>query len=176
MARKPESREMRPGALLPCLIGLLLAVPAVLQAQQTAHEEPGALRIAVAYFDVDGGNDVTAVELTYQLENLRFWHVRPQVGAMANLDGGMYAYGGFILPVELPGRFRVSPSLGAGAYHQGDSLDLGSVLEFRSAIQLDRPIRGDDRLALFLYHLSNASLGDRNPGTEVLGLGYVFRW
>lgn len=161
------------------MAALFVATAADVRSQHvaSAQEDPqGGLRAAVAYFDVDGDHATTALEATYYLDRWRLWRVRPQVGGMANMDGALYGYGGIVLPLEGPGGLLISPSFSAGAYRQGNSLDLGSVLEFRSGIQLELPVGDRAGVGLFLYHLSNASIGDRNPGTEVLGLGYVLRW
>jgi len=74
------------------------------------------------------------------------------------------------------GTHRPDPPLGAGAYRQGEGPDLGSVLEFRSGIDLSRTLADGHQITVFLYHLSNASLGRRNPGVEVLGVAYAVSW
>lgn len=156
---------------------LLLASGTSAQAQDIGVEATGrALRVSIAHFDVDGSHEAVAVELVYQVSRWNVWRLRPELGAMANSEGGVLGFAGIAVPLDLPGRVRVSPSFSLGAYRRGRSLDLGRVVEFRSGIQLDRIVRGDDRVAISLYHVSNAGLGERNPGTEVLGLGYVLRW
>jgi hypothetical protein len=66
----------------------------------------------------------------------------------------------------------VTPSFGVGAYSDGDGKDLGNTVEFRS--QIEGGYRFDDRsrLTLALSHISNASLGDRNPGVNILSVYY----
>jgi lipid A 3-O-deacylase len=157
-------------------VGLGLVRPEAVSGQQTENTGPDAIHVGVAYFNLDRSQNSTALELTYRTERWRLWRIGLQAGAMANLDGAIYGHGGLVLPIALPAGFGVSPSFSVGAYRKGSSVDLGSVLEFRSGIQVDRAIRGTNRIALFLYHLSNANLGTENPGTEVLGLGYVIHW
>ncbi len=46
--------------------------------------------------------------------------------------------------------------------------------EFRSALELGYEWANRKRLALAIYHLSNAGLYDRNPGSNSLILTYSF--
>ena len=45
-------------------------------------------------------------------------------------------------------------------------------MEFRSSLELAYRFDNRARLGLSFYHLSNASLDDNNPGTEVFSLNY----
>ena len=45
-------------------------------------------------------------------------------------------------------------------------------MEFRSTIELGYRFDDRSRLSLAFGHLSNAGIGDSNPGTEVLTLYY----
>ncbi len=60
-----------------------------------------------------------------------------------------------------------------GAYHQGDGEDLGHWIEFRSGLELGFRFDSRERLSLGIAHISNASIGDENPGTEILSLTYA---
>jgi lipid A 3-O-deacylase len=132
--------------------------------------------IGVGYFDVAGRDAEPALELVYTPDGAGARRLTPLLGLMVNSDGGLYGYAGISMTLGLPASLTVSPSLSVGGYRQGNSLDLGSILQLRSGLQLERPVRAGDGLVLFFYHLSNAGLGERNPGTEVLGLGWVTRW
>jgi len=96
--------------------------------------------------------------------------LRPTVGALANADGAMYAYGGF--NYDIPWRaiepFVITPGVFAGAYSQGDSKDLGSWFEFREHLEVTYRFDSGYRVGASISHLSNASLGDSNPGVETV--------
>ena len=47
------------------------------------------------------------------------------------------------------------------------------MLEFRSQIELATRFDDRSRLGLAFSHISNASVGERNPGTEILTLTYM---
>ena len=91
---------------------------------------------------------------------------------MGTSDTAFYGYGGFLVDVFFGRRFVLTPSLSAGYYEDGDGRDLGYGLEFRSSIEFSYRFDNRARLGLAFYHLSNANLGDFNPGTEVLSVLY----
>ena len=64
------------------------------------------------------------------------------------------------------------PALPLVITRRGDGRDLGHELEFRSSIELSYRFDDRTRLGLSFYHLSNANIGDFNPGTEVLSIVY----
>ena len=59
-----------------------------------------------------------------------------------------------------------TPSFAPGLYHEGDGKDLGHVLEFKSEIQLSYKLSKDANIGFSYNHISNASLGDKNPGAN----------
>ena len=91
---------------------------------------------------------------------------------MATSDGGAYGYGGISFDLFFGRRIVLTPSFAAGYYHEGNGRDLGHEVEFRSGVELAYRFDDRTRLGVLFYHLSNAGLGDHNPGTEVLSLSY----
>ena len=65
-------------------------------------------------------------------------------------------------------------ALGVGWYdfNLGDD-EAADFLEFRSQAELSYIFDDKARLGVAVSHLSNAGIGDRNPGTEVLSLYYM---
>ena len=59
-----------------------------------------------------------------------------------------------------------------GYYRKGNGKDLGYSLEFRSQIELGYTLAGGSRVTIAFSHLSNGSLGSRNPGEESLTIGF----
>lgn len=66
--------------------------------------------------------------------------------------------------------FFAEGSLMPGFYYEGDGPDLGSGLEFRSALGGGYEFRNGATLSVLYDHRSNAELGDSNPGLETVGL------
>ena len=64
------------------------------------------------------------------------------------------------------GRLNITPSFTPGLYAKGDGKDLGSVIEFKSDVQLSYDVDENTNLGMSYNHVSNASLGDKNPGAN----------
>jgi hypothetical protein len=90
----------------------------------------------------------------------------------SNSDDAIYGYAGIYWDIPL-GRFVISPGVAGGYYHQGDSKDLGNAFEFRDTIEVTYRFEAGQRLGLQLTHLSNAGIGDSNPGVETLQLVFT---
>ena len=67
---------------------------------------------------------------------------------------------------------NLTPSFTPGLYNQGNGKDLGHVLEFKSELQLSLDLSKESQLGFSYNHLSNASLGEKNPGAN----SYMFNF
>lgn len=133
-------------------------------------EEKSFLTIGGGYYDINDSEDATELRLEWKGRKF-IWGVKPIVGLMATTDAAIYGYAGIGWDLYFGRRIVATPSFAAGAYRDGKGKDLGSVVEFRSALELAWRFDNDTRLGLMFYHLSNASISSNNPGTEVLSLG-----
>ena len=134
--------------------------------------EPAFLSVAVGHFDlVQDHNQATEFRVEYR-SNKAISMFKPFSGIMGTNDSTLYAYGGFLLDLFYGPRFVVTPSLAVGYYEKGDGKDLGHELEFRSSVELSYRFDDRSRIGLSFYHLSNASISSKNPGTEVLSIVY----
>ena len=70
------------------------------------------------------------------------------------------------------GILKITPSFATGFYHEGDGKDLGHLLEFKSELQLSYKTTDTTNFAVSYNHVSNASLGDKNPGAN----SYMFNF
>ncbi len=95
----------------------------------------------------------------------------PITGLMFTADNAAYIYTGVQAQYKI-GNINIVPSFAPGYYNQGDGKDLGSPLEFKSELQLSLDILNSSELGLSYNHLSNASLGDKNPGAN----SYMFNF
>lgn len=93
--------------------------------------------------------------------------LKPFVGLEATSDAAVYGLGGILLDWFIGERVVVTGSFGVGAFADGDGKDLGNTIEFRSQIEAGYRFSNDARLTAAFGHISNASLGDDNPGTEI---------
>ena len=70
------------------------------------------------------------------------------------------------------GKINITPSFTPGLYGEGDGKDLGHVLEFKSELQLSLDLFSNSELGFSYNHISNASLGEKNPGAN----NYMFNF
>ncbi len=68
--------------------------------------------------------------------------------------------------------FIVTPTLAAGWYVNGDEIRLGHKVEFRSGGDIYYRFKNKVRIGMGFYHISNAGLGESNPGAEQAILKY----
>lgn len=153
------------------LLGLLLA--ATPAAAQDGTDDPGFLRVGVGYYDINDDMDAGEFHVEY-ISGDKLWIFNPFVGVMGTTDAAIYGYAGIRLDVFLGRRWVFTPSFAPGLYSDGDGKDLGHVIEFRSALEIAYRFDDRSRLGLSIYHLSNASLDDNNPGTEVATIHYSY--
>ena len=97
--------------------------------------------------------------------------ISPITGGFITENSAVYIYTGFEWNVDM-GALTFTPSFAPGLYHEGDGKDLGHVLEFKSEIQFSYELSNDTSIGFSYNHLSNASLGDKNPGAN----SYMFNF
>jgi hypothetical protein len=159
---------LRRWALAAALAALPLASPA-----WAAEQEPALVALGLGYYDINLRDD-EAVDFRLEYRpDLALWVIKPWVGLEATSDGALYGLGGLLADIALGPSVRLTPSIGVGAYHDGGGKDLGHTVEFRSQVELSYRFEGGRRLGLAFGHISNASLGKDNPGTEILTLYYM---
>ena len=95
----------------------------------------------------------------------------PITGFMTTTDSTSYLYTGVQAQYNI-GKLNLTPSFSPGLYSMGDGKDLGSPLEFKSELQLSIDILPGTTLGYSQSHLSNAGIGDKNPGAD----SYMFNF
>ena len=95
----------------------------------------------------------------------------PITGFMMTADSDTYFYTGVQAEYKI-GKLNLTPSFSPGLYSVGDGKDLGYPLEFKSEVQLSIDFLSGSRLGYSQSHLSNANLGDTNPGAD----SYMFNF
>ncbi len=97
--------------------------------------------------------------------------ISPVTGFMMTGDNATYLYTGIQADYDL-GKIKFTPSFAPGLYGQGDGKDLGHLLEFKSELQISVDLFKESEMGFSYNHLSNASLGDKNPGAN----SYMFNF
>ncbi len=132
--------------------------------------EPG---IGAFDFNTEGDGEESAAAKVDLRFGKKFYFVGPALGLMANIDGGVFGYGGLYFDLVYR-KFVATPLLGLGGYHQGDSKDLGGIFQFRSAMTIAYQLDARSRLGFHVGHISNRKIHDDNPGEEEIYLTYAF--
>ena len=96
----------------------------------------------------------------------------PITGGFLTENSAFYFYTGAQAEYDL-GLFTITPSFAPGYYNSGDGKDLGSALEFKSEIQMSLNLSDSTELGMSYNHISNASLGDKNPGANSYMLNFL---
>ena len=123
----------------------------------------------------DDGKKSTLIGFQHQNENLNrdtfLGNLSPITGALITADNAGYVYTGVQAQYKL-GNLNITPSFTPGLYHEGSGKDLGHILEFKSEVQISLDIFKNAELGFSYNHISNASLGDKNPGAN----SYMFNF
>ena len=160
--RDPDLRDPRFTCACAAAITVLVAAPA---------RADSAMSVAMATGQYGMRKEIPH-SLEFGLEVRPPWTwgpLRPIAGVLGSGSGAL-VYSGIALGIDLPARLQLTPSFAPALALAGADRDLGFPLEFRSSLELSVATGDRVRLGLAFSHISNAKLGDRNPGVEVLAL------
>ena len=96
----------------------------------------------------------------------------PITGGFLTENNAFYLYTGAQAEYNL-GLFTITPSFAPGYYNSGDGKDLGHVLEFKSEVQMSLNLSDSTEFGMSYNHISNASLGDKNPGANSYMINFL---
>ena len=128
------------------------------------------LNIFTGMFDFSDDNQRSGlIGLQHQNEELFrksfLGKLSPVTGGFLTEKNAFYLYTGVQAEYEL-GFLKITPSFAPGYYNFGDGKDLGYPLEFKSEVQMSLNLGEDTQLGMSYNHISNASLGSKNPGAN----------
>ena len=140
------------------------------------NQSNNAFSIYSGMFDFsDDGKRSTLIGIQHQNENLNrdtfLGNLSPITGFLITADNAGYLYTGIQAQYKL-GVLNLTPSFTPGIYHEGDGKDLGHLIEFKSELQISLDLSKTSELGFSYNHISNASLGDKNPGAN----SYMFNF
>ncbi|MDC1224210.1 acyloxyacyl hydrolase [Pelagibacteraceae bacterium] len=117
----------------------------------------------------DHGKKSTLIGFQHQNEDLNrdtfLGNLSPVTGFLFTADSATYLYTGVEANYKV-GNVNLTPSFTPGLYGAGDGKDLGHIVEFKTEVQFSLNLPGDSEFGLSYNHLSNASLGNKNPGAN----------
>ena len=134
------------------------------------------INVYTGMFDFsDDGKKSSLIGFQHQNENLNrdtfLGNLSPITGVLITADNAGYFYTGVQAQYKI-GVLNITPSFTPGLYHEGDGKDLGHMVEFKSEVQLSFDLSTGAELGFSYNHISNASLGDKNPGAN----SYMFNF
>lgn len=173
MEAGPNPRPMEGNKLRKLSTLLAAAVLAVsFYSPAAIADDPDFLVIGGGWYDFNDDQDAFDVRAEYRSGYKLLGFAKPWVGVEATSDQAAYGVGGVLVDLYFGRRWVFTPSFGAGVYLDGSGKDLGHTIEFRSQVEFGYRFDDRSRVSLAVSHISNASLGDNNPGTEIATFYY----
>ena len=146
----------------------------------------------VGIFDIkfDGSEKNQATDFRYEYrseqslfdigpEEDNFFFLKPFFGIEYTSDSASYFLTGIYFEDNLgelfmgnKSKYYFTPSFGAGIYDDGSGKKLGNDLQFRTSLEVSYELQNKNRIGISFSHISNANLGDKNPGVEILSFSY----
>ena len=155
----------------------ILIIPFCVNAEdEIISDQNTEFSVYTGMFDFsDDGKRSTLIGFQHQNENLNrntfIGNLSPITGAMITADNAGYIYTGVQAEYKI-GALNLTPSFTPGLYHEGNGKDLGHLIEFKSELQISLNLSKNSELGFSYNHISNASLGDKNPGAN----SYMFNF
>ena len=146
----------------------------------------------IGIYDVkfDGSSSNYATDLRYERrfdntlidigpEEDNYFYLKPFAGIELTSDSAFYLISGIYLEDNLgelmigeKNNWNFTPSFGVGYYDDGNGKKLGNSIEFRTTLEFSYQLKNNNRIGISLGHISNANIGDKNPGAEIVSLSY----
>tara|TARA_B100000586_G_C20059925_1_gene405809 strand:+ start:232 stop:762 length:531 start_codon:yes stop_codon:yes gene_type:complete len=156
----------------------LSCLPSSIKAKDSSH-----LVLGFGAFDMNDNKTTGEQRIEYRHGERYLSLFKPFVGIMRTNDEAYYGYLGIGIDLYF-GKCRCvvfQPNFAVGIFEDGDDQgegpnsgkDLGGGLEFRSGVELAYRFENNMRFGIAFSHISNAGLGDINPGTESLVLTWA---
>ena len=121
--------------------------------------------------------DYTLIDIGPKEDN--FFYLKPFAGVEFTTDSAFYLISGIYLEDNLgelmigeENKWNLTPSFGVGYYDDWNGKKLGNNIEFRTTIEFSYELDNNDRIGVSFGHISNANIGNKNPGVEIISLSY----
>jgi len=121
--------------------------------------------------------DKSIVDIGPKQDN--FFYLKPFTGIELTSDSAIYLITGIYLEDNIgdlltgeDNKWNFTPSFGFGYYEDGNGKKLGNKIEFRTTLEVSYELVNKDRIGISFGHISNANIGNKNPGAEIISLSY----
>ena len=145
-------------------------------ADQKVDKNETELNFFTGMFDFSDDKEASGIlGIQHQTDDLFretfFGKISPITGGFFTEKSAFYFYTGAQAEYEF-GSFTITPSFAPGYYNSGGGKDLGYPLEFKSEVQMSFDLNESTHFGMSYNHISNASLGTKNPGAN----SYMFNF
>ena len=172
------------------MIRIFILVATIFFSNSLASQGTNVFGLGIYDIKFDGSEKNQATDFRYEYrsdkslldigpEEDNFFFLKPFFGVEYTNDSASYFLTGIYFEDNLgelfegnKSKFFFTPSFGAGIYDDGSGKKLGNDLQFRTSLEVSYELKNKNRIALSLSHISNANLGDKNPGVEILSFSY----
>ena len=163
--------------VLKILIALLSFAPVGFANAEDQNSNETELNVFTGMFDFSDHKQASGLfGLQHQNDELYresfLGKISPITGGFLTEKNAFYLYSGVQWEYEL-GLLTITPSFAPGYYNYGDGKDLGYPLEFKSEVQMSLNLSESTQFGMSYNHLSNASLGTKNPGANSYMLNFL---
>ena len=163
-----------------CAIFFSLGIQNVFSEEQKINEKGHEWNFYSGTFDFsDTGMKSSIIGIQHHNESLTrdsfLGTLSPVTGFMMTARSSTYAYTGVQAQYKF-GKLNIIPSFTPGLYGEGNGKDLGHVIEFKSEVQLSLDLSSSSELGFSYNHISNASLGEKNPGANSYMFNFIKRF
>ena len=172
------------------MIRVLSLIVIILFAQTAFSKGTNVFGLGVFDVKLDGTETQDAIDFRYELrldkslfdigpEEDNFFFLKPFFGFEYTSDSASYLLTGIYVEDNVGELFEgknndfyFTPSLGFGYYDDGSGKKLGYDIQFRTSLEVSYELNNNNRFGISFSHISNANLGDKNPGVEILSFSY----
>jgi hypothetical protein len=156
----------------------------------TWWRQPNLLEVGLGAFDPDVEHPQLAAELhihyiwNYSLISRisgdkkfskdPYMQIRPFAALEVTSKKAFSAFGGLVFDIFLSDHIFICPYTSTGLYFDGDGKALGFPVEFHSAMDIGYRFNSNLRISASVCHISNAGLGQSNPGVQIYSLNCYF--
>lgn len=132
------------------------------------------LSLGGGYWDAGHSHADGLIQVEYKAGKC-FWNfIRPQASLIFPEFRAVFLGVGFAIEIHITDHLIFSPNFEPGLYYRGKGKNLGCPIEFRSAAEFSYEFKNKMRIGMQYYHLSNASISNRNPGANAATVFLAF--
>lgn len=133
-----------------------------------------SISVGASYVDIIDDEKSAGLRLEYRSGYDLIYGIKPLIGGEVTTDHASHGFVGAYRDFQISENWYFTPSVVGGLYANGSGPDLDHFIQFRSMIEIGYQINDSYKISAGLSHISNADLGDSNPGSESATL-YIHR-